>query len=524
VNAGELLANTARSYPDQLAWIWDDRTRTYRETDERADAFAHELVALGLDRGDRVALLLENRPEVMEAMFGAWKSAMAAVPLNARFTAAELDFHVNDAGARVLVVGEELAATVAAARDRLPSVEHVIQVDGEPVLDDFVSWDDVMARGRQPDRGAFDPVAVDDEELAWLAYTSGTTGRPKGAMLTHGVLIFEVLGMLADFFPLETGDVGIHAAPLTHGSGHVGLVFVTKACSQVILSRHGFDVAGFLELVERHRVNALFLVPTMIKMIVDHPDVQRRDLSSLRWVFYGGSPMYVDDLRRARKTLGNVFIQGFGQTESPMTGTVLPAAEHDPDGPLAHRLASCGRARSGITVRILDGEDRPLPYGEVGEICIRGGTVMKGYWQRPEETAETLRNGWLHTGDLGRMDEHGYVYILDRSKDMVISGGLNIYPREIEEVLLTHPAISEACVFGAPDEKWGEALVAHLVPVAGQRLTTEAVTAFMAERVAGYKKPKRIVFVDELVKTPYGKVDKKAIRAPYWEGRDRLVG
>jgi acyl-CoA synthetase (AMP-forming)/AMP-acid ligase II len=262
----------------------------------------------------------------------------------------------------------------------------------------------------------------------------------------------------------------------------------------------------------------------MVKMIVDHPDVDRRDLSSLRWIFYGGSPMYVDDLARAHAKLGKIFIQGFGQTESPMTGTVLPAAEHDPGGPLAHRLASCGRARSGIQVRILDPDDQPVAAGEIGEICLRGGTVMKGYWRRPSESAETLRNGWLHTGDLGRMDADGYVYILDRSKDMVISGGLNIYPREIEEVLLTHPAVSEACVIGVPDAKWGEAVIAHLVLVPGGEASAEQVTGFVAARLAGFKKPKRIVFVDELAKTPYGKVDKKAIRAPYWEGHDRLVG
>ncbi|MEZ5215717.1 MAG: AMP-binding protein [Ilumatobacteraceae bacterium] len=304
----------------------------------------------------------------------------------------------------------------------------------------------------------------------------------------------------------------------------MALVFVTKGCSQVILSPHGFDVAEFLRLVERHRVNALFLVPTMIKMIVDHPDVDSRDLSSLKWVFYGGSPMYVEDLRRAHAKLGNIFIQGFGQTESPMTGTVLPAVEHDPDGPLAHRLASCGRVRSGMQVRILDEDDHPVEVGAIGEICIRGGTVMKGYWRRPEETAETLRNGWLHTGDLGRMDEHGYVYILDRSKDMVISGGLNIYPREIEEMLLTHPAVAEACVFGVPDEKWGEAVTAHIVARPGTELGEDDLRAFLAERLAGFKKPKRYVFVDALTKTVYGKIDKKAIRAPYWEGHERLVG
>lgn len=521
MNAGDLLTNTARSYPDRVAWIWDDGTRTYGETNARADAFAHALNAFGLQRGDRVGLLMENRPEVAEAMFGCWKAGLAAAPLNARFTPAEIEFHVDDAGPRVLVVGHELAATVEALLDRLPSVEQVIQVGGE-TCEGFHDWERTVAHHR-PD-GPFVAVAVETDELAWLAYTSGTTGRAKGAMLTHGVLVFEVLGMLADFFPLQLEHVGIHAAPLTHGSGHVALVFVTKGCSQVILSPHGFDVAKFLRLVEEHRVNALFLVPTMIKMIIDHPDVDTRDLSSLQWVFYGGSPMYVEDLRRAHQKLGNIFIQGFGQTESPMTGTVLPAGEHDPDGPLAHRLASCGRVRSGMQVRILDEDDQPVEDGTVGEICIRGGTVMKGYWRRPEETAETLRNGWLHTGDLGRMDEEGYVYILDRSKDMVISGGLNIYPREIEEVLLTHPDVREACVFGVPDEKWGEAVIAHVVVRSDAVLDESDLRGYLAERLAGFKKPKRYVFVDELAKTVYGKIDKKAIRAPYWEGHERLVG
>jgi acyl-CoA synthetase (AMP-forming)/AMP-acid ligase II len=342
-------------------------------------------------------------------------------------------------------------------------------------------------------------------------------------MLTHAVLVFEVLGMLADFFPLGPEHVGIHAAPLTHGSGHVGLVFTAKGCGQVILSRSGFDPLGFLTLVERHRVNALFLVPTIIKLVVEHPDVDAFDLSSLRWVFYGGSPMYVEDLRRAVGKLGPIFIQGFGQTESPMTGTYLPATEHDLDGPNAHRLMSCGRVRTGIELRILDAQDQELPSGEIGEICLRGGSVMKGYWRRPDDTAETLRSGWLHTGDLGMMDRDGYVYILDRSKDMVISGGLNIYPREIEELLLQHPAIAEACVFGVPDAKWGEALAAHLVMRADVSITEAEVLAHLGERAAGYKKPKQIRFVEALPRTSYGKIDKKAVRAPYWAGQARQV-
>jgi len=520
MNAAELLGNTARSFPDRTAWIWDGGTRTYRETNARADAFAHALSARGLVPGDRVALLLDNCPEVLEAMFGCWKAGLVAVPLNARFTAAEVVYHVNDAGARALVVGALQAPLIAPVANELATVESFFQFGGAFEAR-HLDWETVLAAHGGV---AFESVAVAADDLAWLAYTSGTTGRAKGAMLTHGVLVFEVLGMLADFFPLTPEHVGMHAAPLTHGSGHVGLVFTAKACTQVILAPSGFDVDRFFALVERHRVHALFLVPTIIKLIVEHPRLRDHDLSSLRWIFYGGSPMYVEDLAHAQHCLGDIFIQGFGQTESPMTGTYLPAAEHELDGPRAERLKSCGRARTGIEIRILDDADRTQPNGTVGEIGIRGGSVMRGYWQRPEETAETLRNGWLHTGDLGYMDDDGYVYILDRSKDMVISGGLNIYPREIEELLLTHPAVAEVCAFGIPDAKWGEALIAHIVPRADAVIDAATLIGWVGTRAAPYKKPKQIHIVAALAKTTYGKIDKKTIRAPYWAGRSRLVG
>jgi long-chain acyl-CoA synthetase len=296
-----------------------------------------------------------------------------------------------------------------------------------------------------------------------------------------------------------------------------------KGCSQVLLQPSGFDVERFLEFVARYKVNALFTVPTMIKMIVDHPAARDADLSTLRWVMYGGAPMYVEDLKKALDLMGPVFVQIYGQTESPMTGTMLRPQEHVVDGPNAPRLASCGRARSGMGVRILGEDDRPVPTGETGEICLRGATVMQGYWNRPEATADTLRSGWLHTGDIGKMDEYGYVYILDRTRDMVISGGLNIYPREVEEVLLTHPAVSEVCVFGVPDDKWGEALKAHVILVPGRSATAAEIISFAAQHLAGYKKPKTVDFMSEIPKTPYGKLDKKAVRAPYWAGQERMV-
>ncbi len=368
----------------------------------------------------------------------------------------------------------------------------------------------------------FPSVDAGRDDLAWIAYTSGTTGRPKGAMLTHGGLIHQCLTTLADVERMEQHHVGMHAAPLSHGSGHNALVFTMKGCTQVIHQRWGFNTGLFLEQVERYGVAALFLVPTQIKMICDHPDVGTRDLSSLEWIIYGGAPMYRDDQCRALKTLGPVLVQLFGQTESPMSGTVLTREEHsldDGDG----RERSVGRVRVGIEVRILDSSDDEVPPGTPGQICIRGETLMAGYWNRPEATAETLANGWLHTGDVGSMDANGYVFILDRLKDLIISGGLNVYPIEIEDVLLLHPDVSEACVIGVPDPKWGEAVRAVVVPVTGAQIDPAELIAFAGRHLAGYKKPKGVDIVDALPKTAYGKVDKKLVRAPHWAGLGRVL-
>jgi long-chain acyl-CoA synthetase len=339
-------------------------------------------------------------------------------------------------------------------------------------------------------------------------------------MLSHGCLTFVAVSWLADLQRLEPEDVGLVAAPLTHGAGIMALAFIMKGAGQVLL--HGFDPARFLGTVAEEKVTHTWLVPTQVRILLDSPAMETADLSTLRSIVYGGAPMYVEDLKEAVARIGPVFVQLFAQTESPMTGTYMRAEEHILDGPGSERLASCGHARSGMEIAILDEDDRRVPLGETGEICIKGPALMNGYWNQSEATAETLRNGWLHTGDIGRMDDHGYVYILDRTKDMVISGGLNVYPREIEEVLLRHPAISQAAVIGIPDAKWGEAVKAVVV-ADGSDLTEAEVIAFAGENLAGYKKPKTVDFVGDLPKTTYGKVDKKAIRAPYWAGRDRMV-
>jgi len=519
MNLGDILTGSARVHPDTTALVWDEGggRRTYRELNLRADALASALASgLGVQRGDRVALMMYNGPTLLEAMFGAWKAGATVVPLNARFTPDEIAYHVADSGAKVLIAGRDFAATLTGMRGRIEAETLVLEGGGDGALD--------LGGIAAEHAGRPAPVvAVTDDDVAWIAYTSGTTGRPKGAMLTHGALTFVAVCWLADLQRLEPEDIGLYAAPLTHGAGIMALAFTMKACTQVLLQPTGFDAARFLATIARERVTHTWLVPTQIKMVLDHPGLDDADLSTLRTIVYGGAPMHVEHLKEAIRRIGPVFVQLFAQTESPMTATYLRREEHVVDGPDSERLASCGHVRSGMEVAILDAEDRPLGAGGIGEICVRGPAMMKGYWQRPEATAETLRNGWLHTGDIGRLDDNGYLYIMDRSKDMLISGGLNVYPREIEEVLLRHPAVSEVAVIGVPNEQWGETAMAVVVAADGAKVTEAELKEFATEHLAPYKKPRAFEFVAALPKTTYGKIDKKALRAPHWAGRERMV-
>src|SRR5882757_1919876 len=507
MNIGVLLAQAATAYGERTAFVFEGRERTWAESAERANALGHVLRAAGVGPGDRVGLYLQNCPEFIETMFATWKIGAVIVPLNATYTPDELDYHLTDCGAS-LVLTDGVGLPTVSKVARVPFV--VAGEDGD--------LEGLLAAHRGVPLPAVDRAA---EDVAWIGYTSGTTGRPKGAMNSHRALLAQAMSTLADVQRLETEHVTMHAAPLSHGSGYNAIAYTMKACTQVIHQRWGFDPALFCEQVERYRVTATFLVPTQINMIVNHPDARRRDLSSLEWIMYGGAPMYRDHQKRALEVLGPVLVQIFGQTESPMSGTVLRREEHDfaDDDPRAH---SVGRPRLGNEIAILDPDDRPVPAGASGEICIRGATLMNGYWNRPEATAETLRGGWLHTGDVGKLDEHGYLHILDRLKDMIISGGLNVYPHEIEDVLTAHPGIAEACVIGIPDEKWGEAVHAVVVR-ADTALDPDMVLRHAREHLAGYKRPKSVEFVDALPKTSYGKIAKREVRARYWAHLDRVV-
>jgi len=511
MNVGQLLANSARRFPDRPAVTWGVHTRTYGELDRRTNALARALGSLGVARGDRVCVLMRNRPEMLEAMFACFKGGFCVVPLNSRFTPEEVAFHVEDAGARAVLTDAEGAPVVAGAS--VPAGRVVVAGgDGAGQSAGHLDHDELIAGA---DRA---PVAADvgRDDLAWLFYTSGTTGHPKGAMLTHGVLGFVVASWLADLTPLDERDVTLHAAPLSHGAGFHALAATARGARQVIPAGAHFEPRAILELLARERVTNTWLVPTQIVMLLDALDGARAELPDLRAVVYGGAPFAPADLRLALETFGPVLVQLFGQGETPMTATVLSARDHAAAlaGDRPERLSSAGVARPGTDVRILGEGDAELPAGEVGEVCVRGGAVMAGYWRRPEDTAATLRNGWLHTGDLGRMDEQGYLYLLDRAKDMIISGGSNVYAVEVEAVLAEHPAVHEVAVVGTPDRTWGEVVTAVVVPREG--VATADLGKVLAEHcgavLAGYKRPRRFVFRQSLPRNSYGKVLKRELR------------
>jgi acyl-CoA synthetase (AMP-forming)/AMP-acid ligase II len=518
MNVGYFLTAAGEHYSERPAFICGNQTTTYSQANVRTDRLAAALKRLGLVRGERVGVLMWNCPAMLESFFATWKAGGCIVPLNPRFLANEVVYQLRDSRMASVVFGEEFREMMNQVREQAPSLKHLISL-GQPLMGQL-GFEDLIAREDASEKFGKD---ISDDDLAWLFYTSGTTGRPKAAMLTHGNLSFMALGAVADLMRIEPEDVGLHAAPLTHASGFLSLAMVLKGSAQVILQTHRFSPETFCAAVAKHRVTTTWLVPTQVNLLLRYPDLESWDLASLKWIVYGGAPMHVALLKEAVTRIGRVFVQLYGLGESPMTATYMRAQEHVLVGAEAKRLASCGHARSGIEIRILANDGQEMPREEVGEICLRGQSVMKGYWERPEATSATIQGGWLHTGDLGYLDENGYLYIVDRTKDVIISGGANIYPREIEEVLMRHPAIAEVCVFGIPDDLWGEAVKAAVVLKPGAISSAEEIIQFAGEHMAGYKKPKSVDFLIELPKSAVGKILKRGLRDSYWPGRGTKV-
>jgi fatty-acyl-CoA synthase len=485
VNLFALLEQAAQRFADRGAMYHGERCRcTWRELRDRALHLAGS-IRQDCPAGARIAIISENRPEIVELLFGIWAAECVAVPINYKLHPREMVLILEDAG-----VSQVFASAMIA--DQLgPDC-------GFPV--------ESFAAEAYSKRFTATPAAVpctDPFTLAWLFYTSGTTGRSKGAMLTHRNLMAMTIAHLADIDVPDEGCSLVHAAPMSHGSGLYIPAYVLRGARQVVPQRGGFDPSEFLDLCEHHPGCSAFLAPTMVQRVVN---TGRARPSQLRTIIYGGGPMYVDSIKKALAAFGPIFAQIYGQGESPMTITGLRRTDHEAADDVI--LGSVGYPRSGMDVAVLRDDDTPAGVGEIGEIVCRGDVVMCGYWQNPEATSAALRNGWLRTGDMGSFDARGYLTLHDRSKDVVISGGTNIYPREVEEALLEHPGVSEACVVGAPDAEWGEIVVAFIVGAA----QPDELDAHLLQRIARFKRPKRYLTVDQLPKSSYGKVLKRELR------------
>ena len=522
-NLAQLLRHTARLWPERTALIQGDQRWTWAQIDARVDALVAALRALGLQKGDRILLQSRNSLALFESGWAAFRMGCVWVPTNFRLVPGEVAYLGAASGAKVMLVEPLFAAHAAAVLAASPALQQVVWL-GQPQAD-AVPADALPAdpptglcyttlveqhRGAEP----ADVVVAHDDPL-WFFYTSGTTGKPKAAVLTHGQMGFVVTNHLADLIPGTTEqDVSIAVAPLSHGAGIHALLNVARGAATVLLPSEKLDPAVVWQLVEQHRVSNLFTVPTIVKMLVEHPAVDLHDHASLKFMVYAGAPMYRADQRLALQKLGPVLVQYFGLGEVTGCITVLPARLHsaDDNSPNAH-IGACGYPRTGMEVAVLDPAGQAVATGEIGEICVRGPAVFAGYHNNPDATAKALRGGWFHTGDLGRLDARGLLYITGRESDMYISGGSNVYPREAEEVLLTHPAVAEVAVLGMPDRQWGEVGVAVVVCRPGtDAVTADALIAFLDGRLARYRWPRQVVFWDALPKSGYGKITKQDVR------------
>ncbi|MGZ8274665.1 MAG: acyl-CoA synthetase [Burkholderiaceae bacterium] len=501
MNLSHTLFRTARRVPRAIAVIERDRIElTYEQLAARALRLAHGLAGLGVRPGSHVALVAKNCTAYLELLYACWTVGAAAIPVNARLHPREVAFILDDADASVCFITDE-ADTGGIEAARAGGTTCFIDVDGPEYA------------ALLKEQALAIPVSGSPSDAAWLFYTSGTTGRPKGVVLTHGNLMAMSLNYLADVDRAAVGEHLLHAAPMSHGSGLYAIPNIAAGATQLIPAARGFEVDEIRQVLAWTPKVKFFAAPTMVMRLVDAIGDAGEPVN-LKTIIYGGGPMYVADSLRALDCFGPRLVQIYGQGEAPMTITVLPVEDHfdDHDGRRLDRLGSVGRAQTGVEMAVLGPDDAPVHGGEIGEVCVRGEVVMPGYLNDPKATASALANGWLHTGDLGRLDERGYLTLVDRSKDLIISGGSNIYPREVEEVLLLHPAIKEVAVIGVPDADWGESVLAAVVKKEGHVPDEQELDLFCLEHIARFKRPKRYVFVDELPKNATGKVLKRELR------------
>ncbi len=507
MNLAHLLQRQARIAPERPAILLGSQVvATHGQWSQRAQNLAIQFQAAGLQPGDRVALFMRNHVRYLEVMWAAWWAGLAVVPINAKLHLREAQWIIDNAQARWAFVTADITSETG---DTLLGLERVVDVDSDEA---HALWQVCDA---QPDLPVTERQA---DDLAWLFYTSGTTGRPKGVMITHRNLMTMGLAYFSDVDTIAPGDTIAYAAPMSHGAGIYAIPHLMAGARHMVPPSGGFDPAELFALGQQIGPLSLFAAPTIVKRLVDHAATAGLSAQacgqSFKTVVYGGAPMYAADIQRALTVMGPRFVQIYGQGESPMVGTALSRQhlQNTAHPRYLQRLASVGVAQTPVRIRVTDAQGHDLPVGDVGEVLIGGDSVMAGYWRNPEATAQAIQNGWLFTGDMGSLDADGFLTLKDRSKDLIISGGSNIYPREIEEVLLNDPNVAEVAVVGAPDAEWGEVVVAFVVPQAGRTIDTRALDALCLQEIARFKRPKRYEVLSSLPKNNYGKVLKTELR------------
>ncbi len=511
-----------RSNPTGIAYIQDDRDYSFNQVGELSCRIANGLLALGLPKETKGAVWATNDVMAWTCTLGLWRANMCWIPVGARNPADENHYVLDAFDCEVLFFQKYFAPVVAELRPRLPKIKLWICIDDE--LPDFPGAHSLEGWvAGQP--AARPEVPVDLDDVVMLSATGGTTGMPKGVMNTHrSAQTFCAHFMIGCSYGGDEKPVNLAAAPMTHTAGLLSVPCTARGGTVVVVTKP--DPALMLAAIPKYRVTELFLPPTVIYRLLDVPDLDKKvDFSSLKYLMYGAAPMSVEKLKQAISVIGPVMMGGYGQTEAPASIAYLPPSEHIVNGKLAsdERLSSVGRPNPLVRVEIMDDANQILPKGETGEICVRGDLVMKGYYKAPEKTAETIVDGWLHTGDIGHIDGEGYLHITDRKKDMIISGGFNVYPSEVEQVIWSHPAVQDCAVIGVPDEQWGEAVKAVVELNAGQLASAEEIIKLCKDKLGSVKAPKSVDFVASLPRSPVGKVLKKDLRAQYWQDATRKI-
>ena len=513
-NVADVARTQARKRGGETALIVEGRRIGFAEIDADASRIAQRLIAEGLGRQERVAYLSKNSDRFFSFAFGAAKAGAALAPINHRLAAPEIGYIVGDSGARWMAVDPDFAETAEKAVASLVQKPKLIGLGFD--RPGFALCDQWIAEAPACDPEL--PLHADDDVIQ--LYTSGTTGLPKGVQLTHGnyLALFRSASALPGL-AYDAGDVVLGAMPFFHVAGvNIGLIAMASGASTAIV--RDFSASHVLDLIAREKVNHAFLAPAMILMLLQTPEMATADLTSMKALAYGASPIAADVLSKAKARFGCAFTQFYGMTETTGVGTMLADEAHDP---ALGKLLSCGKSSPGVELKIVDAEGGEVPRGAVGEVIIRTPAVMKGYWNKSGGTAEAIRDGWMHTGDAAYMDTDGFIFIYDRVKDMIVTGGENVYPAEVENAIFGHPDVADVAVIGVPDEKWGEAVKAIVVSKPGAAQDAASVIAWARERIAGYKAPRSVDFVAAIPRTLTGKILRRELRKPYWEGRKRMV-